>query len=187
MLREHAFDSLTDRRLFSIAISSTGELPRLDLPAGNFACLLAWDARGISADVVAALVEPLLRAGASYFVCWGTDCERVHDIIDELLSYPDADFGVPEEACIMTTWHASESLTEALWFFLVNSSPDEHYQDSTHVGLAVSIGSSTWDAEITEALDHPREFGQRGEDEADSDRSDRHIHIFVPGLWMPTR
>ena len=161
MLREHAFDSLTHRRLFSIDIASTGDLPRLNLPAGNFACLLAWDARGVSADTVSAFVEPLLRAGASYFVCWGPDCERVHDIIDEVVSHPDADFGVPEQSCIMTTWHDSESLQEALWFFLVSSCPDEHYQDSTHVALAIAIGSPAWGAELTKALDDPREFGQR--------------------------
>jgi len=165
MLREHTFDSLTDRRLFSIDISSTGELPRLDLPAGHFACLLAWDARGASADIVSAFVERLLRAGASYFVCWGPDCERVHDIIDEIVSHPEADFGVPEESCIMTTWHTSEPLREALSFFLTNSTPDEHYQHSTHVALAISIGSSAWSAEITEALDHPREFVERGLDD----------------------
>lgn len=100
MLREHAFDSVMERRLFSISIPSPVELPRLDLPAGNFACLLAWDARGTPAHAVSSFVEPLLRAGASYFVCWGPDCERVHDIIDEMVSYPGNDFGVPEESCI---------------------------------------------------------------------------------------
>lgn len=97
MLREHAFDPVMERRLFSIGIMSEVELPRLDLPAGNFACLLAWDARGASADAVSAFIDRLLRAGASYFVCWGPDCERVHDIIDEMLSYPGNDFGVPED------------------------------------------------------------------------------------------
>src|SRR5262245_37122525 len=165
MLREHAFDSVKERRLFSLDIASADALPRLDLPPGNFACLLAWDAHGASAHAVSAFVEPLLRAGASYFVCWGPDCERVHDIIDEMLSRPDNTFGVPEDSCIMTTWHASEPLREALWFFLVNSWPDEHYQDSTHVGLAISVGSSAWAAEIAEALDHPREFVARGSEE----------------------
>jgi len=95
MLREHGFDSVMERRLFSISIASPTDLPRhLDLPAGNFACLLAWDARGVTADDVCALVEPLLRAGACYFVCWGPDCERVHDIIDEIVSYPRNDFVV---------------------------------------------------------------------------------------------
>ena len=78
------------------------------------------------------------------------------------MSYPDNDFGVPEDSCIMTSWHASEPLRDALWFFLVNSWPDEHYQDSTRAALAISIGSSAWAAEIAEALDDAREFIRRG-------------------------
>jgi hypothetical protein len=140
---------------------SAGALPRIELPAANFVCLLAWDARGVSADAVFALVEPLLRAGASYFVCWGPDCERVHDIIDEIVSYPENDVRVPDDSCIMTTWHTSEPLTEALSFFLERSWPDEHYIDTTRAALAVSVGSPEWAAEIADALDHPREFAGR--------------------------
>jgi len=158
MLREHAFDFVMERRLFSIKTESAVALPALDLPSGNFACLLAWDARAASAEAVAAFIEPLLRAGASYFVCWGEDCERVHDIIDEMVSHPENAFGVPEDSCIMTTWHSSEPLREALWFFLDNSLPDEHYRGSTHAALAISVGSAAWAAEIEEALDRPREF-----------------------------
>jgi hypothetical protein len=159
MLREHACEPLMERRLFSLGIGSPADLPpRLDLPAGNFACLLAWDARCASADEVSGIVEPLLRAGACYFVCWGRDCKRVHDIIDEIAAHPDNDFGVPEDSCIMTTWHDSEPLRDALWFFLLNSSPDEHYEKSTHSALAISVGSSEWTAEIAEALDNPRQF-----------------------------
>ena len=169
MLREHAFDSVMERRLFSFSIASPTDLPRhLDLPAGNFACLLVWDARGVTADDLSAFVEPLLRAGASYFVCWGPDCERVHDIIDEIVSSPGNDFGVPEDSCIMTTWHDAEPLRDALWFFLVNSWPDEHYENSTHVALAISVGSSAWAAEIEEALDRPREFIARGSQDDDA-------------------
>ena len=62
----------------------------------------------------------------------------------------------------MTTWHSSEPLREAIWYFLVNTCPDEHYQDSTHVALAISVGSTAWAAEIHEALDHPRGFIRRG-------------------------
>jgi hypothetical protein len=161
ILREHAFDSVMERRLFSVDTPSAAALPRLALPSDNFACLLAWDARNDSVEAVSAFVSPLLRAGASYFVCWGPDCERVHDIIDEMVSYPDNDFGVPEDSCIMTTWHASEPLSEALRFFLVNSWPDEHYQGSTRTALAIAVGSPAWAAEIVEALDHPREFIRR--------------------------
>jgi hypothetical protein len=88
-----------------------------ELPVGNFACLLAWDARDVSSDKVSEFIEPLLHAGACYFVCWGQDCERVHDIIDEMVSYPENSFSVPNDSCIMTTWHADETLEDALIFF----------------------------------------------------------------------
>ena len=142
-------------------IPSAAALPRLALPSGNFACLLAWDARDASPEAVTALVDPVLRAGASYFVCWGPDCERVHDIIDEMVSNPDNAFGVPEGFCIMTTWHSPEPFRDALFHVLFCSWPDEPYEDSTHTALAISTGSSSWAAEMAEALDHPEEFIRR--------------------------
>ena len=140
-MREHAYDPILERHLFSVAIDSPSELSsKLGLPARHSACLLAWDARGVSVEAVYSLVAPLLRAGASYFICWGPDCEWVHDIIDELATEPDNEFGIPKDSCIMTTWHDSESLRDALWFFLVNSCPDEHYEASTHAALAIATG-----------------------------------------------
>jgi len=153
MVREHAFDSVLERRLFSISLESADQMPTpRDLPPRHFACLLAWNANGTTADKISSIIEPLLQAGASYFVCWGPDCERVHDTIDEIISHPDTNFGVPPDSCIMTTCHDSEQLSDALSFFLANSCPDQHYQDSTRAGLAVSIGSPQWAAEIGAAL-----------------------------------
>lgn len=150
--QEHSFDRLMQRRPFSLAIPCASELPvHAGLPPGHFACFIAWDARGASVDEITALVEPLLRDGASYFVCWGPDCQRVHDVIDEIASDPDKEIGAPEESCIMTTWHDSEPVNEAFWFFLVSSMPDAHYEDSTRVGLAISVGSDLWAREITSA------------------------------------
>lgn len=158
MLRRHAVDPVMERQLYSLELGSAGPVPSLELPSKNFACLFVCDARGLSTEGVVSLVEPLLRAGASYFVCWGPDCERVHDIVDELTSKPQNAFGIPAGSCVMTTWHSSESLQEALWFFLAASLPDEHYLDSTRAGLAVSVGSASWAAEIAQALDRPQEF-----------------------------
>jgi len=115
MIREHSFDLLMRRRLFSLELPAAVPLSERDLPTGHFACLIAWDAQGASAHTVSDFIEPLLRAGASYFVCWWPGCERVHDIIDEVVSYPDNGFRVPPDSCIMTTWHESESLQEALF------------------------------------------------------------------------
>jgi hypothetical protein len=158
MLREHAFDPGMERRLFSLEITSPGELSRSAFPPGHFVCLIAWDARVASVEDVSALVEPLLHAGASYVVCWGPDCERVHDIADEILSHPDNGLGIPDDACVITTWHVDVPLRQALVFFLTSAWPDVHFRASTRTAVAISIGSSEWATEIADALDHPQGF-----------------------------
>ena len=159
--REHGYDSVTERLLLSLDIPSVTAISKFTMPSGHFVCLLACDARNTTVIEISAFVATLLHAGASYFVCWGPDCERVHDIIDEMLACSGSLYGVPEDSVIMTTWHASEPLSEALFYFLVCSWPDEHYQDSTRTALAISVGSASWAAEIVEALDRPIEYVRR--------------------------
>jgi len=86
----------------------------LALPSPYFACLLAWDATNTSDDSIVMLAHRLLSAGCVYVCCWGPDCERVHDLIDQVDSQLNSGTG----SIAMTTWHAEESLTEALWFLL---------------------------------------------------------------------
>lgn len=159
MLREFGYDTVTDRRLFALHLAFPNEFPaQVRLPPGNFVCLLAWDARGVSVEVISTLVERLLIAGACYFVCWGPDCERVHDIVDEIDADPGSALGAPDGSVIMTTWHSSEPLCEALWFFLRSAVPDDHYSASTRCAVAVSIGSEAWGAELSAALANPDDF-----------------------------
>ena len=159
MLREFGYDTVTARRLFALRLTSPSEYPaHLGVPPSNFVCLIAWDARGVPVDVISLLVERLLLAGACSFVCFGPDCERVHDIIDEIVSDPDNGFKAPEGAVIMTSWHSSEPLSEAIWFFLRCAAPDDPFVDSTRAAVAVSIGSEEWAAEIAAALENPDAF-----------------------------
>lgn len=109
-------------------------------------------------DSISAFAQRLLHSGGTYFVCWGPDAERVESIIDALTAYPGNDFGVPDDACIMTTSHDTESLEEALWFFLTSAWPDDHYVDSTRAALAISIGSTKLAQEISAALADVRNF-----------------------------
>jgi hypothetical protein len=155
----HGFDDVMGRELFSLQLASSAELPvRIELPSAHFACFVAWDASRTPTDSVAELAARLLRSGASYFVCWGPDSERVEGIIDEVTAHPGNDFGVPDDSCIMTTSHTTESLEEALWFLLRSAWPDEHYVESTRATLAISIGSLKWAHEISTALTDVRNF-----------------------------
>ncbi len=156
-VQKWGLEALQERHLFSLTLDSPKELPLpLELESTHFVCLVAWDATGIPTETVSAFVKSLLDAGAVYFVCWGPDCERVHDIVDEITSAPES--GFPEDSCIMTTWHAQEPLPEALWFLLASASPDQYYDSTCRATLAISIGSDEWSDEIAEAMENPGGF-----------------------------
>ncbi|HEX7028349.1 MAG TPA: hypothetical protein VF268_13995 [Gammaproteobacteria bacterium] len=159
---ERGYDKTQERRLYSLELSSAEDVPDgLVFPSRHFACLIAWDARLASADSISAIIVPLLKAGASYFVCWGPDCEHVHDIIDEVVSTEGEGIGIPDGTCIMISWHDSESLEEALLFCLMNTCPDPRYEDTTRTALAISVGEREWNNVICSALDDPVEFVRR--------------------------
>ena len=59
--------------------------------------------------------EWLVRSGCLYMSVWGHDCKTWHDRVD-LANLSACDCGdMPDDAFVMTTWHAHEPLTEALW------------------------------------------------------------------------
>lgn len=111
---------------------------------GRFTVLLAADTTGAEVSVLAGFARKLLQAGCVYFCAWGPDCERVHDIFDEMC------FEVAP--VIMTTWHSDESLDEALWFFLKGAVPDDRYGEPTVSALTISVGRLEWDEQIRRRL-----------------------------------
>lgn len=61
---------------------------------------------------------------------------------------PETDIG-----CLTTTWHARESLAEAIDLFLTCTVPDEEYAPAgCPFGLAVVIGSPDWATEVEQHL-----------------------------------
>jgi len=147
-----AFDDVTNRQLFMLELSAKEPLPGVDLGSGYFCCLLACDASNYTVEEVSELVDPLIDAGCVYFCCWGPDCERVHDIIDESDPYTDS--------VVMTTWHDKDTLEDALWFFLNVTWPDAKFENSFNASLAISIGSSEWASSTRSALEDPRAFSK---------------------------
>lgn len=75
-------DPATQRRLYLATAESADDLADLDLPESGFVCLLAWGAAGAPDDVVSRVAKRLPDAGARYVCAWGSDCERVHDLVD---------------------------------------------------------------------------------------------------------
>jgi hypothetical protein len=60
--------------------------------------------------------EWLLKSGCLYVVAWGVECEEWHDTAD-WTNLEQFEFGhIPDDRFVMTTWHADEPLSEAMWF-----------------------------------------------------------------------
>jgi hypothetical protein len=60
--------------------------------------------------------EWLVQGGCLYMMAWGRDCSSWDDSVD-YANLSAFDFGeIPEDALVMTTWHADVPLREALWF-----------------------------------------------------------------------
>ena len=150
MIRRHGLNLVLGRDLFSLHVSDPLEVPRFSLPSQYFACLIAWDSSSSDTGQISTLIDTLLHAGASYFVCWGPDCRRVHDVADEIIY--QSGFLPNCDTCITTTWHSDESLDDAIEFFLLNSIPDDFYAEETRSSLAISIESEDWERTIIDAL-----------------------------------
>jgi hypothetical protein len=134
-----------ERELFLLTLPDFSSVPTsISLPTHHFVALLATDATGVDAEVIAEFSRRLLRAGCVYFCAWGPDCERMHDVFDSVC------FDV--EPVIMTTWHAKESLDEALWFFVSCAFPDDGYRNTSRTALAISIGKPDWQEQIHRRL-----------------------------------
>ena len=147
------YDDQSERQLYMLDLAGPDDLPtEIALESPHFACVLCWDATDITSKGVAEVVQPLIAAGCVYFCCWGPDCERVHDVIDECDPYADA--------VIMTTWHSDVPIEEALWYFLNCTWPDARFEDSIKAALAITVGSDEWAAAARRSVTDPRTFSR---------------------------
>jgi hypothetical protein len=143
---------MTERDVLFATLPTAQGVDQLALPPSHFVTLLAWNADGASTETVSSVVEKLFAGGASYLCTWGRDCERVHDIAEEIDAYP-SELASPEKAVRMTTWHDNETLPELARFFLENTEPDEYYASSTKSALVLCIGPAEFAAKVREAIE----------------------------------
>lgn len=143
--------------LYALALGSFGDWPTdLAVPGcKHFVLFVAADGRSVGDASVMEAARRSLASGLCYFVVWGPDCERVHDLFDRVIV--DEHFRGTEtvENVIMTTWHERDSLDDALAFFLGAAMPADDYRVTCRSWLAVPIGSDDWAARIASALTYP--------------------------------
>lgn len=145
------------RSIYSAAVATPDELlasiAATEREDQHFVLFLAWDARTTPDEMVLVFARDLVRAGLSYIVTWGPDCERVHDIFDDadILENP-ASNEADTESVVMSTWHADQRLEEALWFAVNSAYPAPPYNAATVSTIAAVVANRLWAQTVEEYL-----------------------------------
>lgn len=118
--------------------------------SANFGLFLALDARGLSDEGIRQAARRLVSKGLVYLCVWGPDCERVHDLFDDVEAEkePTSSPKIGIDDVIMTTWHSDESLSEALWFFMHCAFPAQDFEATCKDWIMAPIENADWEQTI---------------------------------------
>jgi hypothetical protein len=130
-----------DRDLYLVRLDDVEHWPdAIDQPKPHFVVFLAMDASAVEANSLGVFADKLIAQGMVYLCAWGPDCERVHDIFDEVRGRNTW----TDEAFVMTTSHDDEELDDGLWFSLFTTLPSEEYIETCGALVAVVVDDAGW-------------------------------------------
>jgi hypothetical protein len=114
-----------------------------------FSLALLIDGTRLCNDELFAFAGECLRRGLCYLVAWGPGCERVHDLFDEeVIDDSGNDRYLPANASsddvVMTTWHAKDTLAQALFFFVYCAFPTQVFEPEWKHRIILSVGNEEW-------------------------------------------
>lgn len=156
-------DDYLGRSVWLAEVETLREWPaKVPQELGYFVLFLALDGRGVDTDEVYRFARLAIGQGLVYLCAWGDECERVHDIFDEV---PEIFDPSKEGSLVMTTWHDGESLESALWFALNSALPDDDYEEGFRSIVALSVAQPNWAEEIRNAFRDRDAFERRTLDE----------------------
>jgi hypothetical protein len=128
----------------------------LQLPSQRFRLFVAADVSTTTTEIISAFAQAALECGMVYFCAWEPDCGRFHDIVDEDILGDDLGErkfkGPGERDEIMTTWHESDSLEDALDFFVNFAIPTGGFVESSNCWLAISVNNPKWAETLKQRL-----------------------------------
>jgi hypothetical protein len=127
----------------------------LQLPSSRFRLFVAADSSDTSAGAISEFASAALSRGMVYFCAWGPDCERFHDIVDEVKVMDDIGerrfVGPTASDSVLTTWH-NETLEEALDFFANCAIPTDGFTVDSAFRLVICVGNHDWTETATRFL-----------------------------------
>jgi len=156
-VNRHGLNPTPGCPLFSEFVTDFPALAQVDLPSPHTILFIAADARDIPADTIASVAERFLALGLTCVCVWGPDCERVHDLFDEVHV---GDGSTEPTFTFMSTWHSDEPMEEALWYFLQCAFPMDSEIETTSY-LAITVGRADWAATVEHALSNLPAFKTR--------------------------
>lgn len=136
---------------FTVHVDRLEDLPAQLAPdTPRFVLLVAADTQALDGAALVGWAHEVLECGATYVCCWGPGCARLEDCFDEAaLARDNFEAG---ERVIMTTSHADERLTDAVWFALRSALPHEGWAEGTGTTVFATVGSRVWSDELRSCL-----------------------------------
>jgi hypothetical protein len=128
----------------SVTIDALAE--KITPTSPNFGLLLAMDAQSIDSDQIGELAEKMADKGLAYLCAWGPDCERVHDIFDEIVVQRNLE--LEDNSVMMTAWHPDDQLEESLGFFVNCAFPGPPHEQTCKDWIVAPIGNAAWELRI---------------------------------------
>jgi hypothetical protein len=148
------------RRISLLSVDCFNEiLPLPERSDRHFTMLVAMDGLADTHADVCNVSNDLLEAGLVYLCTWGADCAHVDDIFSHAAKL--LNIRMQEEYNFRSTYHESESLDDALWFFLNAAIPDDSYAQSCRSAYVVSVGHREWENHLLLSLSDIRGFNRR--------------------------
>jgi hypothetical protein len=83
-MKSHGTVTTFNLPLYSEFVTEFSELEHVAFPSKHTVLLIAADAHNISTETISRIAQKFLAAGLIQVCVWGPDCERVHDIFDEV-------------------------------------------------------------------------------------------------------
>lgn len=137
--------------MYSVVVNNYEEIAELTLPSKHSIVLIAGDSRGVPSSTIATAAGRLLESGLTTVCTWGPDCERVHDVFDEVYV---GDASHEPSFILMSTWHSSDTLTEAVRYFRDIAFPADYDFDETSY-IAITVANAPLAGQIESILLQP--------------------------------
>ncbi len=129
----------TGREVYLLPLRDLSDLPSVFVPSGGRFVLLLLADFSESVKDLGALARRLVDSGCAYFCAWGPGCELMHDEVDDAAPMLD-----DADSVLMTTWHADDSIEDAVYFAVERTTPAGVYETGCNTTILAVQNRNGW-------------------------------------------